>query len=192
MKNMLVVVDYQKDFVDGSLGFSGAEDLDAGIAAKIDAAADRGDVIVATKDTHGVNYLQSREGKALPVEHCLNSTAGWEFFGKTRAALERLSAERYGPLILLSKGTFGVAPADMCAFVDKYAEDEVEFVGLVTNMCILANVCCFQACFPAAQMVVDASLVASFDNDLHEKTLDVLAGMQVRVENRKRGGPNAQ
>ena len=75
-KKMLVVVDYQNDFVDGALGFPGAEKLDHGIAQKIKEFAERGDHVVVTLDTHYDNYLDTREGKALPVPHCIEGTHG--------------------------------------------------------------------------------------------------------------------
>lgn len=183
MKKMLVVVDYQVDFVNGSLGFDGAEKLDAGIAAMVRDAADKGDIIVVTRDTHAADYLKTREGKALPIEHCIRGQKGWEIYGETRKALEEVSKapEMAENLVYIDKETFGVSPADMLMLSRKFAVDEVVLVGLVTNMCVMANVCCFQACFPAAQMVVDADLCDSFDKELHKKTIDVLKGMQVKV-----------
>lgn len=179
--NMLVVVDYQVDFVNGALGFDGAEKLDAGISRKVREAAARGDSIVVTRDTHHENYLQTREGKSLPVEHCIFGQPGWELYGETANVISVLLDTNYPDLILLDKETFGVSPQMMAAVLARYEISRVEFVGLVTNMCVMANVCCFQACFPNAQMAVDSSLCSSFDRELHIKTLDVLRGMQVEI-----------
>ena len=77
-ERLLVVVDYQKDFVDGALGFAGAENLDLRIAAKIKRYHDAGDMVVFTYDTHRKNYLTTQEGRKLPVEHCICGTPGWE------------------------------------------------------------------------------------------------------------------
>ena len=82
-ERLLVVVDYQKDFVDGALGFAGAENLDLRIAAKIKRYHDAGDVVVFTYDTHWKNYLTTQEGRKLPVEHCICGTPGWELYGET-------------------------------------------------------------------------------------------------------------
>ena len=82
-ERLLVVVDYQKDFVDGALGFAGAENLDLRIAAKIKRYHDAGDVVVFTDDTHWKNYLTTQEGRKLPVEHCICGTPGWELYGET-------------------------------------------------------------------------------------------------------------
>ena len=176
-KKMLVVVDYQNDFVDGTLGFPGAELLDTGIAKKVRKANENGDIVVVTLDTHGKNYLETREGRALPIEHCIRGTHGWELYGETGKVIIEMTEN----IVTLQKGTFGVSPADIVAFLNRYEVDEVEFVGLVTNMCVVSNVCCFQAMWPEAQMVVDAALVDSFDKRLHKATLDVLRGMQVKV-----------
>ena len=86
MKKLLVVVDYQKDFVDGSLGFSGAELLDAPIAAKIAAYHAAGDDVVFTFDTHTPDYLSTQEGRKLPAVHCVRGSEGWELYGETAKA----------------------------------------------------------------------------------------------------------
>lgn len=179
MRKILVVVDYQKDFVNGALGFAGAENLDAGIAAKIREYGE-GNVFY-TMDSHDKNYLETREGKALPVEHCLVDDVGWEIFGEAHKALLEVKAQA------LTKKTFGVHPILMNdpAILPRQNEVEsVELVGLVTNICVISNAVTFQAKYPEAQIVVDASLCASFDRNMHEKALDVMEGFQVKVVNR--------
>ena len=182
MRKVLVVVDYQKDFVDGSLGFEGAEKLDKGIAKKIREYG-QGNVIY-TLDTHPPYYLETREGKALPVEHCIVDrdgvgTEGHRVYGATDNALREVNA------LPVAKETFGVGPT-MIMLVEKFFKnvDAFEFVGLVSNICVLSNAVVFQAAYPQAQIVVDASLTDSFNKDLHEKTLDILEGLQVKVINR--------
>ncbi|MEG0757759.1 MAG: isochorismatase family protein, partial [Raoultibacter sp.] len=88
MKRLLIVIDYQNDFVDGSLGFPGAELLEGPIAAKIAEYREAGDDIVVTLDVHDKNYLQTEEGKHLPVEHCLEGTPGMELYGSIASLLE--------------------------------------------------------------------------------------------------------
>lgn len=171
----LVVVDYQKDFVDGALGFAGAEKLDAGIADKIRAYGE-GHVFF-TRDTHGADYLQTREGRHLPVMHCMKGSEGWQTFGQTRTALEEVHAAG------VDKASFGVDFSDpaVCAVFPAQAE-QIELVGLVSNMCVLSNAVVFQSRYPNAQIVVDAALTASFDAKLHEAALDVLRAIHVDVK----------
>ena len=92
---LLVVVDYQKDFVDGALGFSGAEKLDAGIAEKIRVYSQCGDYILQTMDTHQADYLSTREGKHLPVMHCLENSDGWQTYGQTAQAIAQVSIKSH-------------------------------------------------------------------------------------------------
>lgn len=179
MSKLLVVVDYQKDFVDGSLGFPGAEKLDEGIAAKV---MNHDGPVIYTMDTHPENYLEMREGRALPVDHCIKGTQGWEVFGETKKALAQVGAKG------LEKRSFGLSPQELTAMKEELFQnecfEEIELVGLVTNICIISNAVIFQAAYPETQIIVDGSLCASFDHELHEKTLDVLTGLQVRVLNR--------
>jgi len=173
VKQMLVVVDYQVDFVDGSLGFPEAKLLDEGIAALVRSAAAKGDYILYTMDTHGGDYLNSREGKSLPVVHCVETTIGWALYGEASVALGEAGAME------LKKTTFGVAPADMLDLPEDV--EQITLVGLVSNICVISNACVFQARYPQAQVVVVRDLCASFDPALHEKTMDVLTGLQVQV-----------
>lgn len=189
-KKMLVVIDYQNDFVDGALGFSGARELDALIAAKVREYTERGEVVVATQDTHRSNYLDTREGRALPVEHCIIGTSGWKFFGETGLALTQYFLNNSFGVQPIEKSTFGVSPVDLAWLADQFQVDEIEFAGVVTNMCVLSNACCFQAAYPEAQIIVDANLCAGFEPILAEKSLDVMEGVQVKVINR--GGSAAK
>ncbi|MBR2048418.1 MAG: cysteine hydrolase family protein [Oscillospiraceae bacterium] len=177
MNRYLFVIDYQNDFVDGALGFPGAEKLDAGIAAKARAYG-QGHVLF-TRDTHFENYLDTREGKLLPVVHCVKGTPGWELYGETAKVCQELEAP------VIDKLVFGMDVSDPAiAAVLPEAADEIELVGLVSNICVVSNACVLQAKYPEARIIVDASLTASFDPVLNEKVLDVLEGFQVKVINR--------
>ena len=177
MKHFLIVVDIQNDFVDGALGFPGAEKLDEKIAAKIRAYG-KGRVLF-TRDTHFENYLQTREGRNLPVVHCLKGTPGWEVYGQTAKALAEVEAKAIDKLV------FGMDVTDpSTAAVLPVAADEIELVGLVSNICVVSNAVVLQSKYPEATILVDASCTDSFDKTLHEKVLDVLEGFQVKVVNR--------
>ena len=177
MKRYLFVIDYQKDFVDGALGFPGAEKLDEKIAAKVRAYG-RGYVLF-TRDTHFENYLDTREGKNLPVVHCVKGSEGWQVYGETAKALAEVEAKA------IDKPVFGMDvtdPATAAALPE--AADEIELVGLVSNICVVSNAVVLQSKYPEATIIVDAACTDSFDKSLHEKVLDVLAGFQVNVTNR--------
>ena len=177
MNRYLFVIDYQNDFVDGALGFPGAEKLDAGIAAKIRAYG-KGKVLF-TRDTHFDNYLDTREGRNLPVVHCIKGTKGWEVYGETAKALEEVEAKAIDKLV------FGMDVTDPAtAAVLPEEADEIELVGLVSNICVVSNAVVLQSKYPEATIIVDAACTDSFDKALHEKVLDVLAGFQVKVINR--------
>ncbi len=177
MDRYLFVIDYQKDFVDGALGFPGAEKLDEKIAAKVRAFG-KGHVFF-TRDTHFSGYLQTREGRNLPVPHCIQGSDGWQGYGETAKALAEVEA------VAIDKVSFGMDVTDPAiAVVLPSHADEITLVGLVSNICVISNAVVLQSRYPQATIVVDSACTDSFDKALHEKTLDVLTGLQVRVENR--------
>lgn len=174
MKNILVVVDFQNDFVDGSLGFAGAELLDEEISRKIMSFRDQGDLVVFTLDTHEEGYLSTQEGRNLPVPHCIRGSNGHAIYGKTGILA------RDG--IFFEKNTFG--SQKLFAFLQEEKFSSVTLVGLVSNICVLTNAVLAKTALPEAQIIVDASCTKSHDEHLHEEALDVLAGLQISVINR--------
>ena len=177
MQRYLFVIDYQKDFVDGALGFPGAEKLDEKIAAKVRQYG-KGHVLF-TRDTHFENYLSTREGRNLPVVHCVKGTDGWQVYGETAKALTEVDAPGIDKLV------FGMDITDpAAAAVLPESAGEIELVGLVSNICVVSNAVVLQSKYPEATIVVDAACTDSFDKTLHEKVLDVLEGFQVKVINR--------
>ena len=177
MNRYLFVIDYQNDFVDGALGFPGAEKLDEKIAAKVRAYG-KGKVLF-TRDTHFENYMDTREGKNLPVPHCIRGSFGWEVYGETARALNEVEAKAIDKLV------FGMDVTDPAtAAVLPETADEIELVGLVSNICVVSNAVVLQSKYPEATIIVDAQCTDSFDKALHEKVLDVLGGFQVKVINR--------
>lgn len=180
MKKLLVVIDYQKDFVDGALGFEEAVTLEEGIYNKVNENLKEGNKVLFTYDTHEINYLETREGKNLPVVHCIKGTEGHKLFGKLQKFEHNknvISYEKYG---------FGLAPEDMVIISKEIGEDldEIEIVGVVTNICVISNFVMFQSQYRNADIVVDASLCASFDESLHSKTLDIIEGLQGKIINK--------
>ncbi len=180
MKKLLVVIDYQKDFVDGTLGFEKAVTLEHGIYDKVNKYLKNGDKVLFTYDTHYEEYLQTRESKNLPILHCIKGTNGHKLYGKINDFLSSENTMHY------EKKGFGISPEDMLQIANEVGDDikEIELVGVVTNICVISNVVLFQSQYRNADIIVDASLCASFDDSLHEKALDVIEGLQGKVINR--------
>lgn len=172
MKKLLLVVDFQNDFVDGALGFEGASDLDDLIVSKIKTYLNNGDDIIYTLDTHYENYLETQEGKRLPIIHCLKGTKGHEVYGKTAKYLNNA-------LKVFEKDTFG--SLELGIFLKDKNYHEIELTGLVTNMCVISNAIIAKTALPEARIVVDKKASKSFNEDLHNKTIDVLKGLQVDI-----------
>lgn len=177
MKKLLVVVDYQKDFVDGSLGFAGAEALEGPIAQKISAYREAGEEVVFTMDTHGEDYLDTQEGKLLPVPHCLKGTDGWNLYGRIEALSE--GCRRF------EKKTFGSAA--LFHYLEENAFEQIELCGLVSSICVISNAVIAKAAQPETPVWVDAGCTAAADREMHEKALDVLENLQIRVSGRDAG-----
>lgn len=183
MEKLLVVIDYQNDFVDGTLGFEKAVTLEQGIYDKVNKYLENGDKVLFTYDTHYEEYLETREGKNLPVLHCIKDTNGHRLYGKINDFSKLENTMHY------EKKGFGISPEDMLKIANEVGEDikEIELVGVVTNICVISNVVLFQSQYRDADIIVDASLCASFDDYLHEKALDVIEGLQGKVINRGKG-----
>lgn len=169
MKKLLIVVDYQNDFVDGALGFSEAAALEEGICAKINEYAN--DDVIYTLDTHSDNYMSTQEGRNLPVPHCIKGTKGHELYGRVG---EKLSGKKF-----FEKNTF--PSLELGKFLEGKAYDTIELCGLVSSICVISNAVIAKAACPEAQIVVDSSLTAGADLELHEKALDVMRGLQITV-----------
>ena len=175
MKELLIVVDYQKDFVDGALGFPGAETLDGPIAARMAQVRAGGGDVIFTMDTHGDDYAATVEGTKLPVPHCQKDTPGWQLYGQVGAAL------RPGDPVF-EKETF--PSLDLADWLREREYDAVELCGLVSHICVLSNAVMVKAALPNAHITVSARRTASYDPDLHQKALDVLEGIHITVTDR--------
>ncbi len=178
-KKVLVVIDYQRDFVTGSLGFDEAKDLDPLICEKI--LSYKNHQVFYTLDTHDEEYLESLEGTSLPIEHCIKGTEGHKVYGKAKTCLDKVRAQP------LEKRSFGIHPQELHEQCFDFYEDElesIELVGVVTNICVISNAIMLKTLYPEVPIIVDASACASPNPELHEKALDVLAGLHVNVINR--------
>ncbi len=173
MKNFLVVVDMQKDFVDGSLGTEEAVSIVPAVAEKI-RSFDGG--IFVTYDTHFEDYLKSAEGSKLPVEHCVKGTPGWELDAQVAKALKD---KEYIPV---EKLTFG--SVELPKLIAQSAGDEdfaVELVGLCTDICVVSNALILKANFPEIKISVSAPCCAGVTPESHKAALSVMKMCQIDV-----------
>lgn len=171
MKKLLIVVDYQNDFVDGALGFKGAELLEPKIAEKVKEYQKNGDDVIYTLDTHDDNYMNSMEGQKLPIPHCIKNTTGHKLFGSLEILLKDAKC--------FEKDTFGCSKLGDFLLDNKY--DYIELVGLVSNICVFSNAVVCKTYLPNAQIVVLKDLTSSNDLSMQEKSFDVLRNLHIDV-----------
>lgn len=165
MKKTLIVVDMQKDFIDGALGSKEALAIVENVKRKIAEYKERGDEIIFTRDTHQKNYLSTNEGKYLPVEHCIEGTDGWEIYDGVYVE----------GALCIDKPNFGYP----CW--DKYNFEEVELVGLCTDICVVSNALIIKALFPEIRVSVDASCLAGVTVESHDAALMTMKMCQVEI-----------
>ena len=172
MKKLLVVIDMQIDFITGALGTQEAQTIVPAVVQKI--AAFDGDVVY-TRDTHGENYLDTAEGKKLPVVHCVRGTAGWQLHPQVEAA----GAEK--TVGIIDKPTFG--SVELCSFAAAGQYDAIELVGLCTDICVVSNALLLKASFPENRISVDASCCAGVTRQSHAAALATMASCQIDILN---------
>lgn len=171
--NLLIVVDMQKDFVDGALGTGEAVSILENVAEKI--RSFDGDVLV-TYDTHAENYMETSEGKHLPVPHCIKGTPGWELHNAVKAAL---ADKEY---TAIEKPTFGsvALPEYLKEFYDTETLS-VTLIGLCTDICVVSNALLLKAHFPEMDITVDASCTAGVTPESHNAALTTMKMCQIAV-----------
>ena len=173
MKNFLIVVDMQKDFVDGALGTKEAQGIVQNVCEKIKSF--QGEIIV-TFDTHNENYLETAEGRKLPVKHCIKGTEGFELDENVSKALE---GKDY---TALEKPTFGSVL--LPEIIKEKADGEdftAELVGLCTDICVVSNALLIKANFPEAEISVDSSCCAGVTPESHNSALNTMRSCQINV-----------
>ena len=181
MKKILVLIDCQNDFITGSLRNTKAIKAVPNIVTKI--REFDGDAIIYTMDTHFDNYLETKEGKELPVTHCVKGTDGWKI--QTEVNSELLSAKlRNIRVFEVQKGSFGsVNLYKDIKTVVKRDEFDIEFVGFCTDICVISNVLMTKAHFyEEANITVDSKCCAGSTVERHEEALDVMRSCQINVE----------
>lgn len=173
MKKILIVVDMQKDFVDGALGSKEAVAIVDGVVEKIESF--EGDIIV-TYDTHTEIYMETQEGKNLPVPHCIKGTDGWKLDSKVQNALDKKEYKE------IEKPTFG--SVDLVEYIKTNYDPsdlEIELIGLCTDICVVSNAILMKANFLEARVSVDASCCAGVTPESHNAALTTMKMCQVNV-----------
>jgi len=165
MKKTLIVVDMQNDFIDMALGTKEAVTIVPKVKEKIQEYVQNGDEIIFTRDTHGDNYLQTPEGKQLPVEHCIKGTKGWQI-------AEGLYIEGRR---IIDKPNFGWPHWN-----EEHLED-VEIIGLCTDICVVSNALIIKATFPDINVKVDSNCCAGVTVETHEAALKTMKMCQIEI-----------
>ena len=174
MQEILVVVDMQNDFVTGPLGTPEARTILPKVAEKVKNFPGR---VLFTRDTHEENYLESREGKVLPVPHCIRGSWGWEICPE----LETLRKEE--PVDKPTFGSTGLGEALRAA--DQYGEKigKITLVGVCTDICVISNALLLRAFLPEAEIAVDAACCAGVTPESHQTALRAMKACQIAIEN---------
>ena len=167
----LIVVDMQNDFISGSLGSKLAEAIVPGVVEK---AKNYDGKVIFTRDTHFADYMNTQEGRKLPVEHCVKDTAGWEICNELKPYAETV----------IDKITFGSVelPGIIKGFCEEIEEiEEIELCGLCTDICVISNAMILKAAFPEVKISVDGKCCAGVSEESHQTALDAMRAVQIEI-----------
>lgn len=176
MRRILIVVDMQNDFVTGALGSEDAQKILPGVRAKIDAYHKEDAEVIFTRDTHGEDYMQTNEGKHLPVPHCIKGTDGWQICAELTDGI----TSEYKTV---DKPTFGfLGWKDVLASETADGSDlDIEMIGVCTDICVVSNALILKALYPEATVRVDAGCCAGVTPEAHAAALATMRSCQVDV-----------
>ena len=160
----LIVVDMQVDFITGSLGSKLAEAIVPNVVEKV---KNHDGKVIFTRDTHFADYMQTQEGKKLPVEHCIKDTDGWQICDELRPFVDTV----------VDKKTFGSVDLPVM-IVDA---DEIELCGLCTDICVISNAMILKATFPEVKITVDSKCCAGVTVESHNTALDAMKAVQIEI-----------
>ncbi len=167
---VLLVIDMQNDFIDGALGTKEAEKIVPLVKEKIDLYRKNGDTVIFTRDTHKENYLNTAEGKKLPVPHCIENTKGWEISPE----LDTSDCK------IIDKPTFG--SAELAEYLKTLSDiEEFELIGLCTDICVISNTLIVKAAFPETKITVDSRCCAGVTPESHENALKAMQMCQIDI-----------
>lgn len=173
--DILIVVDMQNDFIDGALGTAEAQAIVPAVKERIRQARENGETIIATLDTHEEDYMQTAEGKKLPVPHCIRQTDGWKIRPELMDAM--------GDAMLVEKPTFGSVrlPQIIAGLADDTAGMTVELLGVCTDICVVSNTLLLKAHFPEADIRVRQACCAGVTPEKHLAALETMRSCQIDV-----------
>ena len=161
----LIVVDMQVDFITGSLGGKLAEAIVPNVVEKVKNFDGK---VIFTRDTHFADYMNTQEGKNLPVEHCIKDTDGWQICDELKPYVNEV----------VDKITFG--SIDLPQMITD--ADEIELCGLCTDICVISNAMILKATFPEVKITVDSSCCAGVSIESHNTALDAMKAVQIEVK----------
>lgn len=165
---VLCVIDMQNDFIDGALGTKEAEAIVENVKAKIELYRKNGDTVIFTRDTHTEDYMNTQEGKNLPVPHCIKGSKGWEISEKLDTASDKI----------IDKPTFG--SFELTEYISTLADvDEIELIGLCTDICVISNAMILKARFTETPIKVDSSCCAGVTPESHANALGAMKMCQI-------------
>lgn len=170
MKKALIVVDMQNDFVSGSLGTKEAQGIVRNVTEKTARYVKEGLDVIFTRDTHEENYLETMEGKKLPVKHCIRGTDGWEIIDELKPYVN----------VVIDKPTFG--SVILAGGIKEKGYEEVELIGLCTDICVVSNALLLKANFPEMEVKVDAKCCAGVTPESHDAAVMTMRMCQITIE----------
>lgn len=171
MKNYLIVVDMQTDFVDGALGTGEAVAIVPAVRKRIEKALAEGEEVIFTRDTHKPGYMETQEGRNLPVVHCVEGTEGWQII----PALRDLAAE------IIDKPTFGSRALGERLAAESGEIGQITLIGLCTDICVISNALLLKAFLPEVPLIVESACCAGVTPDSHDNALAAMRVCQIGV-----------
>ena len=174
--DILIVVDMQNDFVSGALGTPEAAGIVPFVAGRVVDGINRGEEILFTRDTHGPDYLETQEGRRLPVPHCIRGTEGWEI-------IPQLQPDTVGRTVI-DKPTFGsrALGEELARLNEKEPVEKITLIGVCTDICVLSNALLAKAFLPEAEIVVEAGCCAGVTPEAHRTALEAMGPCQITVK----------
>ena len=165
----LIVVDMQNDFISGALGSKHAEAIVSNVVEKV---KNYDGTVIFTRDTHFADYMDTQEGKNLPVKHCVKDTVGWEICNELKPYVNKV----------IDKITFG--SIELPNAIKEYGEEieEIELCGLCTDICVISNAMILKATFPEVKIVVDGNCCAGVTVESHQTALNAMKAVQISVK----------